>query len=137
MTEMDKTTRVKAFGEDNFTEEPKEEMEQPKVVEEVTEKNKWFQPLEDGTFIVHTSRDGDFVFEDIPYENIIRAKKRVTRRQNDGSETVDTDKFELAVISESLVKPKIGELELLKKKSSTVMKLKAAIYKMYDLDSFL
>ena len=97
----------------------------------------WFEELADGTYLCRTKRDGDFIFDDIPYDQIIKARKRTTRKQADGSEQIDTDKFELAIISESLLKPKLGELEIIKKKSSTVIKLKAAIYKIYDLNSFL
>jgi len=105
--------------------------------EEQPPEQEWFSEKEDGTFLIKTKRDGDFIFDDIPYDEIMKAKKRTTRTERDGSERLDTDKFELAVISASLIEPKLGELDIMKKKSSTVFKLKGAIYKIYDLNSFL
>ena len=129
---QDKTTKPQAFEA-----EVKEEIKEVPVIEDDGTPKEWFEELSDGTYIVRTKRDGDFIFDDIPYDQIIKARKRTTRKQVDGSENIDTDKFELAIISESLIKPKLGELDLIKKKSSTVIKLKAAIYKIYDLNSFL
>ena len=96
--------------------------------------NEWlFEDTESGNYVVKT-KEGDFEFTDVPYERVMGAKRRATR--GDG-QTPDVDIFELGLITESLVTPKIGELDLKKLKSSTVFKLRAAIYKMYDINSFL
>lgn len=99
-------------------------------------KQKWLVEKDDGNIVV-TTKDGVFEFTDIPYDKIMSAKKRSTRQHNDGSASVDTDMFELMLISDSLVKPKMGEMDLKALKGSSVMKLRAGIYKLYDMNSFL
>jgi len=129
------TTQPQPYGE----EEPLETVVKTikETVEEDTDPDNWLVERADGTYLVKTKKDGNFIFEDIPYDEILKAKKRTTRPGRDGNERTDTDKFELAVISASLIEPKLGELDILRKKSSTVFKLKGAIYKIYDLNSFL
>ena len=93
--------------------------------------NKFISIDEDERYYVYT-KDGKFILEDVPYEKLMKAKKRIQRGDNK-----DTDKIELAVISESLIEPKIGELDLMKLRGSTIAKLKVAIDRMYDMDDFL
>ena len=130
-----KTTTPQPFEE--VKKVPIVEKEQKKVVEEDTDPEKWLVENADGTYLLKTKKDGNFIFDDIPYDEILKAKKRTTRPGRNGQEQTDTDKFELAVISASLIEPKLGEMDILKKRSSTVFKLKGAIYKIYDLNSFL
>ena len=110
----------------------KEEKVQEKVYIEDASLPAFIKRIDEDTLEVST-KDGDFVLEDIPYEKIMSTKKRIS---SIGKE-VSVDAFELALISESLKSPQKGELELRKMRGSTIMKLKAAIYKMYDIDSFL
>jgi len=119
--EMNKTTQPKPYTEEK--EENKPEMEE-------TLPN-WMQRLENGNLLVKTS-EGTFEITDVSYEEVLKAKKRITR-----GDSLDVDKFEIALISTSLVKPKLGELDIMKLKGSTVMKLRGAIYKLYDIASFL
>lgn len=92
----------------------------------------WMKYTEDGNLAVKT-KEGVYILEDVPYKKVMAAQKRITRP--DGQ--VDQAKFELALISESLVKPKVGELDLQELRTSTMLRLKAAIYKLYDMASFL
>ena len=96
----------------------------------------WIQEKENGNLLVKT-KEGDFELEEQPYEKIVQAKKRFTRTNPNGIRETDNDKLQLALISESLVTPKKGELELMKFKGSTVFRLSYAINQLYDLASFL
>lgn len=91
-----------------------------------------------------TTKDGIFIFEDLPYDKILSVKKRCIRpiRTAQGpSEKFDVDAFELGLMSESMYEngtdKKLGELAIRKLRGSTVLKLRTAIYKIYDMPSFL
>jgi len=120
-----KTTQPIPYGneETETKEEPKEINAKATPI--------WMKELPNGNILVET-KEGTFELTDIPYEEVVRAKKRITH-----GDAVDMDKFELALISESLVNKKIGELDLMKLKGSTVMKLRGAVYRLYDIPSFL
>ena len=124
MENENKTTQPQPYGE------TKEEMPQVEVANE-EQLPVWMQRMPSGNLLVKTSQ-GDYEVADVPYEEVMKARKRITRGEN-----IDVDKFEIALISTSLVSPKLGELDLIKLKGSTVMKLRGAIYKMYDINSFL
>ena len=96
----------------------------------------WIEEKENGNYVVDT-KDGKFELEDVEYTKITQARKRITRTDRQGNETIDGNKFLLAIISESLVTPQMGELDLMKLKSSSVLRLTSAINTMYDVNSFL
>lgn len=93
----------------------------------------WIKPLGNDMYEV-TTRKGKYILEDVEYEKIMRAKQRTT-----GGKTSPAalDNFEIAMISESMVKPKLTDMEIRKLKSSEFMRLRGAIYKLYDIESFL
>ena len=97
---------------------------------------KWIEIKDNGNYLVDT-KDGKFELQDVEYEKITQARKRISRPDSTGNESIDTGKLQLAIISESLVEPKKGELELIKLKSSSIFRLTHAIGLMYDLNSFL
>jgi hypothetical protein len=96
----------------------------------------WLELKDNGNYVVDT-KDGKFELQDIEYEKTMKARKRITRTDHQGNESIDGVKFQMALISESLVEPKKGELEIMKLKSSSVIRLSYAINEMYDLQSFL
>ncbi len=141
MNEVDKTTQPKPFesNEEKQNTPMSEDVQEAKTTfGEVEDESlpKWLKRTENGNLICKTN-DGEFEFTDIPYKKIISAKKRATRRQADGTEYTDMDTFEMILISESLVKPQMGEMQIKELRGSTVMKLRATIYKLYDIASFL
>ena len=95
----------------------------------------WLKEWSDGNLELIT-KDGKFELHELAYDKVLSAKKRATRVTQQG-EMTDIDTFELMLISDSLVKPVMGELDIKKLKGSTVIKLKSAISKLYDLQSFL
>jgi len=109
-----------------------EQNEEEKIAPKLPE---WLREQSDGTFIVNT-KQGDFTLKELEYERILASKKRALR----GGQVTDPDamdRFELTLISDSIVTPVTGELELKKMKGSTVMRLRAAVQKLYDIESFL
>jgi len=93
------------------------------------------EELENGHLLVHT-KQGDFELQEMPYKTVTNAKKRATRFQN-GNESINADLWQLMLISESLVKPVLPELEIEELNGSTVFKLIKAVNQLYDLNSFL
>ena len=91
---------------------------------------------QDNNFVVET-KEGKFELQEIEYEKFIAARKRLTRVDRAGNEKVDEAKLQVALISESLVEPKMGELDLMKLKMSTMLRLSKAIEMMYDMQDFL
>jgi len=138
MTEKE-TTQPKPYkSEEEKKEEVKvEKKEEVKDIENTDETLPVFLKRLPNENLVCSTKDGDFEFEDMPYKKVISAKKRATRRQADGTELTDMDNFEMILISESLVNPKMPEMELKELRASTVMKLRATVYKLYDIASFL
>jgi len=119
---VDKTKEVVDEGKEEVMEE-----------EELEDMPPWMKYLGNDQYEVRT-RKAVYILEDIPYDKIIRAKARTTGGK-DSPQAMD--RFELALLAESTVKPKVTEAELREKRGSELMRLRAAIYKLYDIASFL
>ena len=109
--------------------------EQP--TEQPTEKPlpEFLTRLPNGNLMCRTS-EGEYEFTDLPYDKTLAVKQRAVKFNN-GNPVLDGDLFELILISESLVNKKVGELTIRGMKTSTVLRMKMAIAKLYDLTSFL
>jgi hypothetical protein len=132
--EESKTTIPKPYGETKAEAPIEAKVEEPK--EKIENLPEWLSYNSSGNLLCFTKK-GTFEFADIPYSKVMSAKKRATRIMQDGTPTIDMDNFELMLISESLVNPKVPELEIKEYPGSVVMKLRGAIYKLYDIASFL
>ena len=98
----------------------------------MTEKEGFTRELENGNLLV-TTKDGEFELEEQTWNVIEKAKKRASAAK------IDED---IAMLSCSVVKingedKKIGELELIELKGSSILRLKFAINKHYGLMDFL
>ena len=93
----------------------------------------WMKYIGDDRYKV-TTRKRSYIMEDIEYEQIMRAKARAT-----GGKTTSgaMDNFEIALLSVSIIEPKMNEMNVRKLKGSEYMRLRAALYKLYDMESFL
>ena len=92
--------------------------------QEVKKIPQWYKCLPNGDIEI-TTKDGVFELTDVEYDKVFRARQRAKGKED------------IAMISESLVKPKLGELDILKLHTSSVMRLTKAIYDLYDIESFL
>jgi hypothetical protein len=125
--------------ETSETQIKKTEIEKPTYKQEDLKQvgNKdWLFELPNGDMLIRTKKDGEFFMTDREYDDIMRAKKLATRPTAQG-ETVDTDRFDLIAMSACLVYPKIPEMQLRKKRTSTIMRLRAGLYELIDINAFL
>ena len=117
--------------EEEKTKEKIEKIEEP--MEEDSKHPAWCKVTDD--YVKVKTKDGVFTLEDVEYDRVMRAKQRVTRGENN---PVAMDKFELALIAESMTgENKVGDMDLRKMKTSTVMRLRYAVSQLYDIQSFL
>ena len=88
---------------------------------------KFMELMDNGFYLVHTEKDGDFLLKDANWGSIesIYGNKGLTNRETS------------ALICRSLVKPELGELDLAEKKGSTVFRLQKAVMYIYDMKDFL
>ena len=106
------------------------------VAQGVSVSSEWYGDLpsfitlnEKEQFVVKT-RDGFFVLDDVQGDKPDRALKRVRQANAD-------DLAEYALISSSLVTPKMGELQIKDElRFSTKMRLRKAIMLLYNLSDF-
>jgi hypothetical protein len=108
----------------------KNKMESVKLKTE-TKNLEWYKELENGSYEVNT-KDGVFVLNDVEYDRIQKARKRGE----------STDNIEVCVLSEMIIskdgeKGKIGEMEIKKYKSSSVMRLLFIMNEVMGVQDFL
>jgi hypothetical protein len=98
---------------------------------EKTELKPWLFELADGSYEVHT-KDGIFGMEDVEYDKIDRARKR-------GEKSGTENKCVLSelIISVNSEKKKLGELEIGKFKSSSVMRMIYVMNEIMGISDFL
>jgi len=93
----------------------------------------WIKIDANGNYHVF-NRDGTkSIFVDIPNKKIDRCMNRAKGHGNE----INMTKAQLMLISESMIEPKLGELEIDDMPGSKVTRWKAAVMKIFDLDSFL
>ena len=93
----------------------------------------WIQLRSDDKYIVTDRKGNEYLFEDVPNKRITRVANRIKGNKAN----IDEMKFQLGLISEAMVEPKMGELEIDELPGSIVTRLKGAVMKIFDLDSFL
>lgn len=125
---------TKTEEEESFVKEASEKLDtDPESDEAVLELPSWMEYLGNDKYKV-TTRKRTYLMVDIEYEKIMRAKARATG----GKDTpYAMDNFEVALLAETIEKPKMTEMEVRKLKGSEYMRLRAALYKLYDMASFL
>ncbi len=111
----------------------KEETDKDKEYIEDSSLPEWIKKVDEFTYEVNT-KEGIFVMEDVPEKKIKQARSKCTNPQTG---QINVANLEYALISASLVEPKKGELDLLEYRGSTIQRLKFAVYKLYDMESFL
>ena len=94
----------------------------------------WMHWISDEQIEVTTRKGVKYTLQDVEYDKVMNAKARTTGGKTD-SKAIDN--FEIALIAISLLKPKVTELELKSMKLSVIVRLRAAVYKLYDIESFL
>lgn len=129
MTENN-TTKVQPFEEDIQEEVIEKKSELLNNLENLPN---GFEMLGNGNLLVKT-KEGDFEIEEICWTDISAIRERLTAG---GRKKVSDDKITLAIISKGLRNKKMGELELMKLKGSTVLKLLKASSILYNNDDFL
>ena len=120
-TEMGEEEHVTKQGESTFS------------VEKIEGFPEWITMRSDGRYIVKDRTGKEYVFEDIPNSKIAAATRRVTQGRTDP----DMEKVQLALVSAAMMEPKMGEMEVDALPGSIAFRLKAAVMKIFDLDSFL
>ena len=94
---------------------------------------KWIKELGDDKFQVKT-RKATYVIVDPDYEEIVKLKRRTLGGKLNQS---STDNFEIGLISTCVISPKLTDMDVRKLKASEFMRLRTAIYKVFDAENFL
>lgn len=108
-------------------EEPSEEGDEEFVLPS------WIKDLGDDKFEVKT-RKRTYIIIDPDYEEIVKLKRRTLGGKLNQS---STDNFEIGLITTCVISPKLTDMDVRKLKASEFMRLRTAIYKVFDAENFL
>ena len=133
--DTEKETQKQVIDTNKVEAQPvQEDIVPQKEEDQESEHPNWYTVNTEDDYVEVKTKDGTFQLEDVPYEKVQRAKQRVMRGKTD---QVSMDNFEMALISVSLKGTTTGELDLVKFRTSTIMRLRYAVSQLYDLESFL